>query len=978
MPPDANPYVGPRPFETGDADFFFGRDREIADLVALIVSSPIVLLYAASGAGKSSLLNAAVIGRLERDQQFEVLPVARVRGLREQDLNADRNVFVSAVMSHLTGGESMTGSLSSFLQDCERGETADEFPAPRALVIDQLEELFTAYPERWDERPAFFEDLGKALREDPLLRVVLSIREDFLAQLDPYARLLPDGLRARYRLERLSAAAALRAAKEPALRAGHPFADGVAEQLVQDLQKMRLDTELGPREIVGEYVEPVQLQVACRSVWEALPDSAGEITEEHREQFGNVDEVLGAFYDEAIRAAATAAHMSENALRSRFAERFITPMGTRGTVFWTREETGGISTAAIEELDSRHLVRAELRAGARWYELTHDRLIEPIRASNGAFDARRRARRRRQALVASAAFVVAAAVAVAAVALTSSNGGAPPPRADAVRKRTAAETRRLERSLADARLQLATALARTSSGALATRFDADVGDIRSLTYARNGNLVAVGSRGTRTWRTDGAHASSVGEGSGRPAAYVMRDGRSLTALADGRLLLGELGNSKKKLIGRVRGGVTGIALGPDAQFAAAVDRGGALRTFNTGTAMALLKSPIYRSRVKYASPTFGNVHALVAVVGSDGYVRLANADTKSIGKLFVLPADLAGGIALSEDGKLLAAWGSGETLALLDTDGNVIGAFPDEHVAAAAFSPSGDRLATAARDGKVQVWKTLPDLKFAGTVFTGKGSRTALVAEVGNVGGSASLPTAFEVVGAQVLGGGIQTHAKTSDAVSAEPAKLVQRGERTVVPVPALGAGKHATFRLRIRSLGRPIELHIVRNSAFTEQSYTNNGISVVAPGDTRAKIVRAALAAVDRSDEIRFDNSTFHATMQGVLDHVHLPHIPKTSTTPGFVTWCYQEAGAPDPNAQNYLHASGTFLREEGRETTSPRPGDLVFYRGSVAPGEPVGPATAVFVGEGDVVTFVNGRIKRVPVRTLSGHRTIRTYPLR
>ena len=54
-------------------------------------------------------------------------------------------------------------------------------------------------------------------------------------------------------------------------------------------------------------------------------------------------------------------------------------MGTRGTVLWTRKETAEIPPAAIEELDRRHLIRAELRAGARWYELTHDRLIEPIR-----------------------------------------------------------------------------------------------------------------------------------------------------------------------------------------------------------------------------------------------------------------------------------------------------------------------------------------------------------------------------------------------------------------------------------------------------------------------------------------------------------------------------------------------------------------------------------------------------------------------
>src|SRR5215208_2520910 len=349
------------PDESADARFFFGRDREIHDLVALIVSNPIVLLYAASGAGKSSLLNAAVVARLEHDQECEVLPVARVVGLREGEVAADRNVFVAAVVSHLAGGASSAASLRGHLQEREHPDTSDGFPAPRALVIDQFEELFTAYPDRWEDRPGFFEDLGGALRDDPLLRVVLSIREDFLAQLDPYARLLPDGLRARYRLERLGPAAALRAAKEPARAAGRPFAEGVAEQLVEDLQKVRLDTEHGPKEVVGEYVEPVQLQVACRSLWEALA------------------------------AAATAARMKEHSLRPRFEHDFITPMGTRGTVFWTREQTGGIPAAAIEELDSRHLVRAELRAGARWYELTHDRLIEPIRVSNREFIARRSA-----------------------------------------------------------------------------------------------------------------------------------------------------------------------------------------------------------------------------------------------------------------------------------------------------------------------------------------------------------------------------------------------------------------------------------------------------------------------------------------------------------------------------------------------------------------------------------------------------------
>src|SRR5207244_6068036 len=128
----------------------------------------------------------------------------------------------------------------------------------------------------------FFAELAGALEDDPLLRVVLSIREDFVAQLDPYASQLPDGMRTRYRLERLGGTAALRAAVEPARRGGRSFSPGVAEQLVEDLLEVRVDTERGAVPVRGEHVEPVQLQVACHSLWDALPANVTEITEETR------------------------------------------------------------------------------------------------------------------------------------------------------------------------------------------------------------------------------------------------------------------------------------------------------------------------------------------------------------------------------------------------------------------------------------------------------------------------------------------------------------------------------------------------------------------------------------------------------------------------------------------------------------------------------------------------------------------------
>src|SRR4029453_14288116 len=71
----ANPYVGPRSFATGE--ILYGRDRETYKLLNLLIAERIVLLYSPSGAGKTSLIQAALIPQL-LEEGFAVLPVIRV------------------------------------------------------------------------------------------------------------------------------------------------------------------------------------------------------------------------------------------------------------------------------------------------------------------------------------------------------------------------------------------------------------------------------------------------------------------------------------------------------------------------------------------------------------------------------------------------------------------------------------------------------------------------------------------------------------------------------------------------------------------------------------------------------------------------------------------------------------------------------------------------------------------------------------
>ena len=110
---------------------------------------------------------------------------------------------------------------------------------PLALIIDQFEEIFSTHPEAWKQRGPFFEQLCQAMEADPYLWIVLAIREDYVAALDPYAYLFPDRLRARFYMQRMEYNAALEAVKKPVANL-RPFEDGVAEELVNNLRRIPL------------------------------------------------------------------------------------------------------------------------------------------------------------------------------------------------------------------------------------------------------------------------------------------------------------------------------------------------------------------------------------------------------------------------------------------------------------------------------------------------------------------------------------------------------------------------------------------------------------------------------------------------------------------------------------------------------------------------------------------------------------------
>ncbi len=143
------PFKGLAPFDVEDAEYFFGRERLVAELVARVVGAPLLGIVGASGSGKSSALRAGLLPALadgvlpgsERWRQMLVRP-----------------------------GEHP-------LDELERARTEDG-DRRAVLAVDQFEEVFTACRDE-DERAEFVAALVDAARH---VRghcvVVLAIRAD--------------------------------------------------------------------------------------------------------------------------------------------------------------------------------------------------------------------------------------------------------------------------------------------------------------------------------------------------------------------------------------------------------------------------------------------------------------------------------------------------------------------------------------------------------------------------------------------------------------------------------------------------------------------------------------------------------------------------------------------------------------------------------------------------------------------------------
>jgi WD40 repeat protein len=293
-----------------DRDIFFGRDHEIEELYQRVFESKILLVCGISGTGKSSLIQCGLANKFEESDWLPV-NVRRGNNMLESLVKELQKVAITKLkqnsppgqgeypMTEASWGEGVVSLLQSIYLDHFK---------PVYLIFDQFEELFIfGNPE---ERKEFITAIKKIVDSDVQCKIILVMREEYLASAIEFEREIPTILTNRMRIEKMTWANAKDAIEGPCSVAGIELEEGFAEAVLEKLNPDSSEVELTYLQVMldklfkiatGKIQHPTgnSKEYRAKSIGnETLPGL--QFVEIYLDEIGDVSDLLGNFLEDQI------------------------------------------------------------------------------------------------------------------------------------------------------------------------------------------------------------------------------------------------------------------------------------------------------------------------------------------------------------------------------------------------------------------------------------------------------------------------------------------------------------------------------------------------------------------------------------------------------------------------------------------------------------------------------------------------------
>jgi|GEM_PF-1663326 len=402
-----NPWPGLDSFEETASDFFHGREAEGDELVRRVLEAPVAVLFGKSGLGKTSLLKAGLFPRMRRRRLLPVYVRLAVTSTAPALIDQVRDALRDTLAREGVDAPPMRDdeSLWEYLHraNLELWD-AQNYQQTPVFVFDQFEEVFTLGESLGAAVQSFRVDFGDLaenriplsltdsldtdddgaasrldLRTMPY-KVVVSLREDFLPDLEGWRRVMPSLGRVRFRLLPMRRDQALAAVYDTA---PHLLDQALAAQIVRFVAAEQSTAAEGSAATLdgleGEArgsIEPALLSLFCRGLNERrkrqgkarfdsdLLDKAqqGIISEYYRSCLKDMPDSVSQFIELEL--------ITEKGFRNSFAREDAVP--------------AHLTSDQLDRLIGRRLVRLEERYGAQRIELTHDLLTRAVREHRDA------------------------------------------------------------------------------------------------------------------------------------------------------------------------------------------------------------------------------------------------------------------------------------------------------------------------------------------------------------------------------------------------------------------------------------------------------------------------------------------------------------------------------------------------------------------------------------------------------------------